>query len=307
MVRKASRFVLVPMIKISPGMVLTYNILDPPPPRDSNHCQRYSYGTPEAKQYTGILSPSAKKRLIRAINLLVAIAKPKTAIHFKTSNSFKFRVNFITLTLPAPQGEVTDADLKNKCLKRWVEGWRDKSPGLSYVWRAERQENGNLHFHLMTDTYRHHREIRDSWNKTLEQFHFIQAFEQSHGHRFPNSTDVHAVRSLRTLGAYIAKYMSKDEKTAQTVTGKIWDCSANLKRKDKCDFVPTSDELTYFGKLYDSLPGFAFSTEHCAGVKMTEAEMHRLLPEGWKSLYSSYLNRVRYAHQLPPIPANVEN
>lgn len=293
MARSFNRFVVVPVVKIQPGLLLHYTILDPPPPRRQEE-RANRIRTAKANQlYTGLLSASAKKRLTKAVNLLVAIARPKKALHFQSKKEFTFRINFVTLTLPAPQAEISDRQLKEKCLKRWLEFWKDKLPGLSYVWRAERQENGNLHFHLITDQYIFFKDLRDTWNKSLSQFHFIDEFQRQHRHRHPNSTDVHAVRKIRDLGAYIAKYMSKGEGTAQPITGKVWDCSKNLKTKDKCDFIPSSEELERFGMIYGSGYLDTFSNEHCAGVKMSESEMHRYLPAEWKKRYSEYLERVR--------------
>jgi hypothetical protein len=287
------RYVLVPVVKIQPGLLLHYTILDPPPSRKKTLQDLGARKSTARKMYTGLLSVSAKKKLIRAINLLVAISLPKKAIHFQSGKEFSFRVNFVTLTLPAPQADVTDKQLKEKCLKRWIEFWKDKRPGFAYVWRAERQGNGNLHFHLITNQYIHFKEIRESWNKTLSQFHFIDDFQKRYRHRCPNSTDVHAVRQIRNLGAYIAKYMSKGEGTAQPIEGKVWDCSSNLSSKDRCDFVPNNRELDVITALFRIQDLQHFETDHCIGVKMNESEMHRYLPLPWKKRYSEYLARVR--------------
>jgi hypothetical protein len=287
------RYTLVPMVKVTPGMVLAYSIMDPPPRRSPLDITDHHAVPPPKALYTGILSPGAKKKLIKAINLLVAIAEPKKAVQFDTGKEFKFRVNFITLTLPAPQGGVTDKDLKQKCLKQWLEYWKDRLPGMSYVWRAERQKNGNLHFHLVTDRYIHYKDIRESWNRCLAPTGLIDAFQAKHGHRHPNSTDVHAVKHVRNLGAYIAKYMSKTESTAQPIDGRVWDCSANLKRKDACAFPASGADYEKLQALMDAHTTAAFATEHCGGVRLTEAEMNAELPPAWLAEYIAYLARVR--------------
>ena len=281
------------MVKIQPGMVLAYSLLDPHPVREDARINQFHGNAVARTQYEGILSPSAKKKLIKAINLLVAIALPKKAIDFQSGKEFSFRVNFITLTLPAPQGSVKDKELKQIALKQWIEYWRDHKPGMSYVWRAERQENGNLHFHIITDRFIHYKEIRDTWNKRLSVWHFIDDFEKKHHHRFPNSTDVHSVQRIRNLGAYIAKYMSKKETTAQTIDGKVWDCSKNLKSKDNCSFPAGGRDLDAFERIYTAGGPDAFSTDFCGGVRMTEKQMHKHFPAEWCTEYSGYLQRIR--------------
>lgn len=287
------RYTVIPMVKVTPGMVLAYTILDPPPRRSYLDITDHHQVPPPRALYTGILSPSAKKKLIKAINLLVAISEPKKAIHFDTQKEFMFRVNFITLTLPAPQGSISDKELKQKCLKQWLEYWKDRLPCMSYVWRAERQKNGNLHFHLVTDRYIHYKQIRESWNRCLAPTGLIQAFKEKNGHEHPNSTDVHAVKHVRNLGAYIAKYMSKTESKAQPIEGRVWDCSANLKRKDACAFPASGQDYDQLQALMDAHTSQAFTTEHCGGVRLTEAEMQAELPPSWLVEYMAYLVRVR--------------
>jgi hypothetical protein len=281
------------MVKIVPGMVLAYSILDPPPRRSPLDITNHQHVPPPRALYTGILSASAKKKLIKAINLLIAIAEPKKAIAFDSKKEFMFRINFITLTLPAPQGSVTDKELKQKCLKQWLEYWKDKLPGMSYVWRAERQKNGNLHFHLVTDRYIHYKAIRDTWNRCLKPTGLIDAFQAKHGHPHPNSTDVHAVKNVRNLGAYIAKYMSKTESKAQPIDGRVWDCSKNLKMKDVCAFPASGEDYDKVQALMDAHVNAAFTTEHCGGVRLTEAEMNAELPPKWLCEYMAYLARIK--------------
>lgn len=291
--RGKERYTVIPYLSIKPGMLLAYSRLEPHPVREHAR-DGHLFGNAEAKAtYEGILSPSAKKKLIKAINLLVAISRPKKAIDFKTNREFKFRINFITLTLPSAQGAVSDKELKQVALKQWIEYWRDHADGMSYVWRAERQANGNLHFHIITDRYIHYREIRDTWNKRLAAWHFIDEFERKFNHRFPNSTDVHSVQKIKNLGAYIAKYMSKSEKHAQKIDGKVWDCSKNLKTLENCAWPAATLECEYFNALHEDLSDQSFSTDHCAGIRLTEKEMHARFPPQWKSEYSAYLARIR--------------
>ncbi len=119
--------------------------------------------------YTGSLTPYAKKRLKRAIHLMVASALDKEATNFKTGKIFKFKVNFVTLTLPAPQGNITDKEIKKEVLDVFIKRLRRKLNLNNYVWRAEKQKNGNLHFHMITDTYLHYEKIRNDWNECLNK------------------------------------------------------------------------------------------------------------------------------------------
>lgn len=201
--------------------------------------------------YTGTLTPYAKKRLKRAINLMVASAKEKEAMNFKTGKLFKFKVNFVTLTLPSPQGNVTDKQLKKEVLDIFIKRLRRKLKLNNYVWRAEKQKNGNLHFHMITDTYLHYERIRNDWNECLNKLGFIDKFEEKHGHRNPNSTDVHAVWKVKNLTQYFIKYMSKDNPAKDIIDGKLWDCSQALKTKQNCEMLLENEQLEVWTKAYN--------------------------------------------------------
>jgi hypothetical protein len=224
--------------------------------------------------YDGLMSPGARKRLRRAIQIMCAIAEPKSVYNQKTGKHFKFKVNFITLTLPCPQGSIPDKEIKSKVLDVWLKAAKRRFKLRSYIWRAERQGNGNLHFHIVSDTYIPYDQLRDTWNDRLNALGFIDRFEAKHGHRHPNSTDVHAIKQVKNLTAYFSKYMAKGEKVYEDliaqppsqakaikpvkvsktlkfkriltrsearIDGRLWDCSTNLKQKGNCETLIEGD------------------------------------------------------------------
>jgi hypothetical protein len=282
--------------------------------------------------YSGTMCSHAKKRLTKALNLLVAIARPKTAFNPKTGKRFNFRVNFITLTLPCAQRSVSDRDLKTKVFDPFIKSMKRKHGLRSYVWRAERQFNGNLHFHLTTDSFLPLSSIRDEWNRFLSRFHFINEFHSNHGHFTPNSTDVHSVHQIANIAAYMVKYMSKsdDDHLAeinakrvklgkppidpskhpfrridgqpewnQPIEGKVWDCSSNLKSKDSCVMESDSksrDDLRHVVRHPNTTH---VSTDHCFIVPVVKGRMEEVLPPRLKTMYQDYLNRIRCYHRAP--------
>lgn len=282
----------IPLLRVQPGAVFVY---DQWQGSSSLHNVGRSHQQPPVKRYTGLLTPGARKRLIRAINLLIAISLPKKAPYLDRPGEFTFRVNFVTLTLPAPQGNITDSQLKSKCLAPWLRIWCRKTEGMSYVWRAERQKNANLHFHLLTDRYIHWQQIRDSWNEQLNRFHFIKDFQTRHGHFNPNSTDVHSVQRIRNLASYIAKYMSKDTDENQPTPGRCWDCSSNLKLKDRYTIVRDTAVSNQWDRIWQEYGADGWSNEFSQGVRITESTAKEVLPEEWLQGYQAWLESVRAA------------
>lgn len=153
-----------------------------------------------------ILTYTARQRLISAVNLLVGTAKKKKLYSDDLKSYFSFRVNFVTLTLPAKQ-EHTDREIHNKVFKKFIEYWKTKNPALLYVYKAEVQDNGSLHYHLTTNSFIHYRKLRNMWNKALNLLGYVDRCKVPD----PNSTDVHAVKGVKDLCAYLCTYVGKKD------------------------------------------------------------------------------------------------
>lgn len=245
------------------------------------------------QSYTGVITTYAKKKLKRSISLLVASAKNKEAINFKTNKPFTFKVNFITFTLPAAQGEIEDKTIKH-CLDNWIKRTKRKHKLNSYIWRAERQANGNIHFHMITDVYIHYEAIRNDWNACLQATGLIQKFKEKHGHENPNSTDVHAVWKIRNLTQYFIKYMSKSHKQEdKPISGKVWDCSKNLKTKDNCSMMLESEALETFNTLAENADIRAIHEANFSILFIDCREFHKYLPEKLMRMWEEYIAKIR--------------
>lgn len=282
--------------------------------------------TKEKSSVKGILSPNARKRLKKALNLLVASATEKMLFDEVSGQSFPFKVNFITLELPAPQGDVTDDQLKRKCLNEWLLYAKRKYGLRSYVWKAETQENGNLHFHLTTDSYIHWSDIRKSWLHSLRHFGFVEQYRErmKEFHRegfqirrdllkhwpekkqreayeyglktdwsFPNCTDVHAVNHVEDLAGYMIKYMSKKEEGRRQVEGKIWGCSTNLLVKGKVELDSTDPEAEPLIRAFTELEEKVYKGDHFEYLKLTQKQFDQYVTGKARIQYESLLQKVR--------------
>ena len=156
----------------------------------------------------GIISEKARKRIEVALYWLLLKAKVKKVWCNDSGRMFSFKINFITLTLPAAQ-EHSDEEIKSVVLKSFLDKCV-RSHGLqNYIWRAEAQANGNVHFHLTTDVFIHYKKIQSMWNDSCELLGYVSKFESKWHHREPNSTDVHSVKHVKDIARYLSKYISK--------------------------------------------------------------------------------------------------
>lgn len=304
-------FTSYPVLQVRPWGLLAYDRIEwhrtkrkEPKQTTLNNLNRNNTETGQLeKAYSGIMTPFAKKKLKRAIQLMVASAKDKEAINFKTGKPFLFKVNFITLTLPSPQTTITDKQIKKECLDNFIKRMKRQCNLNNYVWRAERQKNGNLHFHMITDTYMHLEKIRNNWNAVLNKFHFINDFEQRHGHRNPNSTDVHAVWKVKNLTQYFIKYMSKGEQEGDTVEGKLWDCSKALKIKRNCEVMMEDESLDTWNKAFEDGDNQIKSDTNYCLIFLTAKKFTQYITGSLLRKWEEYLGEIR--GDFIPVPLRV--
>ena len=286
----------------------------------------------EFKQYTGVLTPFAKKKLKRSIGLMVASAVEKEAPNFKTGKTFTFKVNFITFTLPALAEGVEDKTIK-RCLDNWIKRAKRKHNLKSYVWRAERQSNGNIHFHMITDCWIHYEKIRDDWNAVLKDTGLVSKYTTKHkgisfenylqlyptnskvsrAARFkswergcatkweqPNSTDVHAVWKVRNLTQYFVKYMSKEHKDGEEpIKGKVWDCSENLKTKENCWMLLEGEAYKNFDTLAKQDDIDRINDPLFTILFVSQEKWNEYICQELRNKWNEYLKRIRSGNSPP--------
>ena len=191
------------------------------------------------------LSIKARKRITESIGWLLKFAEEKEIYNPRNNKRFKFKINFVTLTLPCLQFH-RDKTLKEELLNPFLTYLRSYFELRNYVWRAECQANGSLHFHLATDTYIPWFIIRSTWNRQLRKLGYIDKYHNKFksmglqdyikyskkqgvkdlsiiakrydyglktNWKDPNTTDIHSVNKVNNLAAYLSKYMAKNEST----------------------------------------------------------------------------------------------
>ena len=248
---------LIPTCIVNPSNIVIYNqvLWDPKPPtRNSETSSSYDEATKTARIINsdrtshGKVSQHAKRKLTKAIDYLVNTTHVRKQYEPTINRTIVFKATFLTLTLPSEQIH-PDSEIINKCLNPFLQEIIKYHVVHKYVWRAEKQKNGNIHFHILTDSFIPYYKIRDRWNRVVNRLGYVDRFQERHGRKQPNSTDIHSLRKIKNLKSYLTKYMSKNEQTTQNntrtsdqtkhetdlpeqtnvlQTGRIWGCSHNL-------------------------------------------------------------------------------
>jgi hypothetical protein len=165
---------------------------------------------------------------------------------------------FGTFSFIAPVDDKTGQSILNKFLVQC----RKKFPGLQYFWVAERQDNGNIHFHMILNKrlpvgrwnalwvlqqYNAGLVGHDEWGDEIskERIMELYALDQKEGYcgarskdgkkkisriqAALNPLDLKKVKSIGRLSSYLTKYITKQEKNKPFGCA-VWHCSRRVSR-----------------------------------------------------------------------------
>lgn len=228
----------------------------------------------------GEISKKANKNIKNAVNWMLASTKLKRVYRKSDNTHFFFRIAFFTLTLPSKQKH-TDNEIKEKVLQPFVTYARNRWKMKNYLWRAESQKNGNVHFHFTTDIFIHHAELNRIWNLQLLKLGYIGG---------KPSTEIHAVKNVNNLGAYLAKYMSKNDESRRKIIGKLWACSESLSVKNTKLVVDLQNPSEQFSNVKGKLKHLIVN-EKCIGEVMCYSEKDFKFGVG-KEVLQKYNNKL---------------
>lgn len=191
---------------------------------------------PTNQKYTGIISEATQKKLQKIIYVWL-LSIYITAIYRKNKiKSLYIYPTFITLTLSQKQFH-TDKEIKLKILKPFLKSLIRNYNINNYFWRAEKQKNGNIHFHLIADKYIPMKGLNRKWNHYLKINGYTTDYFKTHHNHFPPSTHITKIENLNCMTKYIIKYCSKNS-DKQKIEGRQYSLSSNL-----VNLVYYNDEL----------------------------------------------------------------
>ena len=228
---------IVPRIQITSRQAVLYGSFEMFPNRSKKQIDAEIHLT--RGKYNGYMSPKTKSKVSKYLSTWLESIDVlrKSYDHRYLKN--KPYITFVTLTLSHTQIH-SDIDIKRKLLMPFIQKLKRNYDVKNYYWRAEAQQCGNIHFHLLVDRYIDWKELRDDWNDTQDVLGYIDRFEMKHNHRIPNSTDIHALYEKRSIASYVLKYVTKAD-GYRPIKGRIHGCSDNLKEMKPFDIVMTED------------------------------------------------------------------
>lgn len=210
----------------------------------------------KVQNYKGEVSKKIKKEIEKLTYNWALAIETNNAIMDEMD---KETLYFITLTLPAQQRHA-DKEITKTALHGLLI-WAKQAKGMSnYIWKAEKQGNGNIHYHIVIDTEIEPTVLRKKWNDKMDSMGYISDYRMERNMMFskgfrvqkkllsvaseekqkewykygkatnwsnPRTVHIENCENLETVGKYISKYISKNDQNL-TIDGKVWGKSKTL-------------------------------------------------------------------------------
>jgi hypothetical protein len=239
------------------------------------------------------LSKNAFMKLKYACNTIYYLSEVKENKNFKLDCMFKWRLNFITLTLPVEQFK-TDKYIVQNYLTPFLLFLRRKFKVHHYIWKAEAQLNGNLHFHIVTDKYCYYETVRNEWNTILYSDGWIDRFRDIFRHSDPNSTDVHSIRKADHISAYFIKYFNKKRTSERRqIECTKWNCSRSLSYENRLKLSNYGNNSEFLEFADTNLNNVRKDFDYCTIYNIALAKYQKNVPDNTKEAllkWKSYIN-----------------
>jgi hypothetical protein len=284
-------------LNINPSGIAIYKTVEPPYYPDAEQPDRPKQFQDNSNH--GILGSLSRKKMFRTLDYLLLLSPNKRAWCRSLKRYVRYRCPFVTLDLPSAQVH-SDQVIKKRVFQPFLKLAHRRWSVNDFIWRAEKQENGNLHFHMIINVFIDQNELRNIWNRCLQNLGYVTRYRDNqllwHRKGFtyrpelaprwprekqynaylkgmrtewdnPNSTDIHDVKNIRNLKAYVTKYLSKNKIFSRPAgfTEKCPVCGGVMRNSESdfccasCDFSKTHVRGRLWGRsasLMDLKGGF---------------------------------------------------
>lgn len=278
-----------------------------------------------AGAYSGAMTLGARKRMTKAVTLLCQATKPKWITNPVNGKMQYHKLSFLTLTVSSEKN-ITAKECYTLVLQHFIQWLRRTKKVTSYIWKAELQQRGQIHYHFIFPEFIHYREIRTEWNNLQRRAGLLDNYAQKYKHADPNSTDIHEMKNVRKTAKYVCKELGKDidaikvkqkkeiqndlkaglisqelanqllqqlEENKFFTEGKIWDCSDNLSSMGYFTTVLTpaqNAKITYWIQVNKE---HALINEYWCVVDLQTNSPPNVLSVAEKKLFENHLDIVR--------------
>lgn len=158
--------------------------------------------------YNGYISPATAKKCKRMIEAWIHSVNCAASSQLRDKVSGEIYLTFATFTLPSEQVH-EDNEIKRRILMPFIQSLQRDFEVKHYYWKAEPQENGRIHFHMLLDHYIDRELLSHWWDRACEQLGYVSRYMEQSGSLFPPAANVTQLPSSSKAISYVIKYLAK--------------------------------------------------------------------------------------------------
>ncbi|MNQ94388.1 hypothetical protein D3C85_1099040 [compost metagenome] len=129
--------------------------------------------------------------------------------------NFTNRSKFITLTF---KENIDDLEQANKYFKAFIRKLKKDCKDFQYLAVIEFQKRGAIHYHMLCNMpYMRVEKIREHWRSVIGE----------------GNIDMQRIDHVDNIGAYVIKYMTKEDADARLIGKKMYQCSKGLQKPEE--------------------------------------------------------------------------
>lgn len=252
--------------------------------------------------YSGELRDGARKRLIKAIDLLVQSTKRTWIDHpHQAGKKMPFQIAFTTLTVHSPERMIDAKEAYKNLLAPFLQWLRRSQNVYLYIWKAELQQRGQIHYHLLLGSFVDQEKLRIKWNKLQKEHGYLDMYFSEHGHYNAPSTEIKNALEHEDISGYLIKEVAKTIQNQKGINGKVWDCSMNLKEMsyfeaDSNKYAGVISELVRQSKLV-----VGYTDRNCTVYKANDYKPTGFLDRLDNYLYNDHIDFIKSTEYVKPV------
>jgi len=226
----------------------------------NRHLARDSIANARKTQYSGKMTPGARKRMARAITLMCQGSEAKWLFSQVTGKWHWHRLSFITLTIASDQ-KLTGKWTYENLLKPFIRWMREVEGVEHYIWKLEFQRRGQIHYHITTPAFIDYQKIRAKWNELQRANGLLDDYVKTYKHYNAPSTEIRGVKQVRNMASYLTKELGKSVDAKYLKAKKMVDSlvkAGEIPANKRNQFVNeyTGEELKTEGKIWGCSENF---------------------------------------------------
>lgn len=126
------------------------------------------------------VSDNSAKKIRKAVQWLVYMAREKVVTSAVTGKKHKYRAGLLTVSLPTGCADVDAVFFREVLLTSIIEAMKYKFQLRNYIWKIEKQNRGALHAHITVDQYIPYQWLQATWCKLLDKHGLLEEYRNQH-------------------------------------------------------------------------------------------------------------------------------